>query len=184
MIRSLLPQTLIDGKEKIQTSNGWLIAVFPVETSESGMSLVYQEYTPTEPSADDIERLKSKCLKEVKDEVLAKISAYDSSDSVNAFTLNGHTAWLDKATRVGLVNSVNTKISLGRDEITLWLGDISFTLPCANALAFLNGLEEYAMECYNKTAEHKANVLHSGDFYHIVSYNYTLGYPEKLNITI
>ena len=44
-------------------------------------------------------------LAAAKTEVETAITAYDSSSSVNAFLLNGIQVWLDKATRVGLMNS-------------------------------------------------------------------------------
>ena len=40
----------------------------------------------------------------------------------------------------------------------------------------------YALECYNKTAEHKNNVEALTAIDDIVSYDYTKGYPEKLEI--
>jgi hypothetical protein len=48
-----------------------------------------------------------------------KISYYDSSSSVNSFIFNGNNLWLDKATRVGLVNLVNSST----DIVTLALGN-------------------------------------------------------------
>lgn len=47
------------------------------------------------------------------------IEHYDSSLSVNSFLFNGNPLWLDKATRVGLVNLVNSS----SDNVTLALGN-------------------------------------------------------------
>ena len=44
-------------------------------------------------------------LEEAKSEKIAEITDYDTSDKVNGFMLNGLLVWLDKATRVGLMNS-------------------------------------------------------------------------------
>ena len=41
-----------------------------------------------------------------KEFMLNKIAAYDRSETVNSFMLAGNRIWLDKATRVGLVNSI------------------------------------------------------------------------------
>ena len=157
---------------------------FPVETQESGQSLVFEQFISAEPTVDDIASFKECCLNSIKGELIDKVTKYDVSDNVNAFYLNGHVAWLDKNTRVGLVNSVNMRIKNGDETITLWLADQSFTLPCETALNLLEGLELYAMDCYNKTAEHKANILHETDIYSLFEYDYTAGYPEKLNINI
>ena len=43
----------------------------------------------------------------MKKAMLAYIEKYDASSSVNSFILNGMEVWLDKATRVGLINSIN-----------------------------------------------------------------------------
>ena len=43
----------------------------------------------------------------MKNAMLAYIEKYDASSSVNSFILNGMEVWLDKATRVGLINSIN-----------------------------------------------------------------------------
>ena len=45
-------------------------------------------------------------------------------------------------------------------------------------------LELYAKQCYNKTAEHKYNLEQLSIPEEILEYNYTEGYPEKLNIII
>ena len=43
-------------------------------------------------------------LDELKDMKIAEIKTYDQSDAVNSFMLDGKQIWLDKDTRVGLVN--------------------------------------------------------------------------------
>ena len=52
-------------------------------------------------------------LKQAKVEKIAEITAYDTSDKVNGFMLNGLLVWLDKATRVGLMNSTTIERDLG-----------------------------------------------------------------------
>ena len=43
--------------------------------------------------------------------VLEKITDWDTSSAVNGFILNGERVWLDKATRVGLMNSTSMKMT-------------------------------------------------------------------------
>lgn len=50
-------------------------------------------------------KIKAMQLKQAKTDKIAEITAYDTSDKVNGFVLNGLLVWLDKATRVGLMNS-------------------------------------------------------------------------------
>lgn len=45
----------------------------------------------------------------------------------------------------------------------------------------LSALELYALECYNVTAAHKANVMALESVGDVVAYDYESGYPDKLN---
>ena len=45
----------------------------------------------------------------------------------------------------------------------------------------LSALELYALECYNVTAAHKANVMALESVDDVVAYDYESGYPDKLN---
>ncbi|MDY3876620.1 MAG: hypothetical protein SOZ60_04310, partial [Prevotella sp.] len=55
-------------------------------------------------------------LEAAKTEVDAAITSYDSSSSVNSFLLNGMEVWLDKATRVGLMNSTSIAKNMGQEK--------------------------------------------------------------------
>lgn len=113
-----------------------------------------------------------------------EITDYDSSTEVNLFYLNEIGIWLDKATRVGLMNSISIEKAAGKEESTLWLGLISITVPCDTAIQMLSALEIYALDCYNKTAKHKAAVEAMTTVAEVKAYNYKVGYPEKLHLTI
>lgn len=115
-----------------------------------------------------------------KAERLAQIDAYDTSDAVNSFTYNGQTMWIDKATRVGLVNAVDSAMLLGKEDITFGISGVSVTLPCTTAKAMLAKLELYALECYNVTLAHKNAVDTLTSIEDIDAYDYTTGYPDKL----
>ena len=66
----------------------------------------YEEYV--EPLLTEKEK-----LEQAKADKIAEITAYDTSDKVNGFILNGQIVWLDKATRVGLMNSTTIERDLG-----------------------------------------------------------------------
>lgn len=112
---------------------------------------------------------------------LHNIDTYDTSSSVNSFTLGGKEMWLPKETRVGLVNSITIEKAAGKDTTTLWFGGEKYELPVDTALKMLSALELYALECYNVTAAHKARVLTLSDVSEIIAFNIEEGYPEKLN---
>lgn len=121
---------------------------------------------------------------EAKSLILQNITDFDTSTAVNSFILNGIPAWLDKETRVGLMNSVTIEKAAGFEKTTLWLDTKSFTLPVDTAIGFLYQLELYAKQCYNKTAEHKYNISLLNNPDEILEYNYKEGYPEKLSINV
>lgn len=117
-------------------------------------------------------------------EVLSAIEAYDASDSVNAFMLNGHNVWLDKATRVGLMNSTTIAKAMGQATTTLWLGEAKLVVDCDKAIQLLSALEMYALECFNVTAAHKKAVTEMTTLEDVLGYDYTGGYPQKLTMEV
>lgn len=119
-----------------------------------------------------------------REEVLKQIAAYDTSSAVNGFMLNGAVVWLDKATRVGLMNSTTIAKAMGQATTTLWLGDTKLEVACDKAIQLLSALEMYALECFNVTAAHKKAVAELTDIAEVLSYDYTKGYPAKLTMEV
>ena len=116
----------------------------------------------------------------LKDMAVEKILRHDSSPAVNSFTLAGTRMWLDKATRVGLANSVNIEKAAGKDMTMLWFDGVQYGIPVDSALQMLAALELYALDCYNVTQAHIAAVRLLDDMEALEGYDYTTGYPEKL----
>ena len=133
--------------------------------------------------ADFIQRVSflDNALDATKEEAIEQITEYDQSEDVNSFTLQGKQMWLPKETRVGLVNSVTIEKNAGKETTVLWFGGEKYELPVDTALQMLSALELYALECYNVTAAHKAAVNALEGVEDVVAYDYTQGYPEKLN---
>lgn len=123
-------------------------------------------------------------LDQAKKEVIRKIDEYDTSVNVNSFKLNGIDVWLSKDTRVGLMNSISIEKAAGKEQSVLWFNSICVTVNCDSAIQMLSALELYALDCYNKTAEHKANVQNLSSIEEVHNYDYTQGYPSKLELTI
>ena len=133
--------------------------------------------------ADFIQRVSffDNTLDVIKEEAIEQITEYDQSEDVNSFTLQGKQMWLPKETRVGLVNSVTIEKNAGKKTTVLWFGGERYELSVDTALQMLSALELYALECYNVTAAHKAAVNALESVEDVVAYDYTQGYPEKLN---
>lgn len=121
-------------------------------------------------------------LTAAKEAVLAKITEYDLSEAVNHFTLNGKKGWLDKATRVGLFNSVNVAKSLNTEKVQIWVGDDDYTMECATAISLLSQIEMYAQDVYNVTATHKKTLESLDNVADVLSYDYTTLYPSPLSL--
>ena len=129
---------------------------------------------------------KMDCLKleEAKAEKIAEITAYDTSDKVNGFILNGLLVWLDKATRVGLMNSTTIAKAAGQQTTTLWLGGAKLVVDCDKAIQLLSALEMYALECFNVTASHKKAVSELMSLEDVEVYEYKAGYPKMLEMSV
>lgn len=115
---------------------------------------------------------------------IAEITAYDTSSSVNGFMLNGLLVWLDKATRVGLMNSTTIAKAEGQETTTLWLGGLKLVVDCDKAIQLLSALEMYALECFNMTASHKAAVGELKTIEEVKVYDYKTGYPKMLEMSV
>ena len=123
-------------------------------------------------------------LKQAKVDKIAEIAAYDTSDKVNGFVLNGLLVWLDKATRVGLMNSTTIAKASGQETTTLWLGGMKLVVDCDKAIQLLSALEMYALECFNVTASNKQAVSELTTIEEVEAYDYKSGYPKMLEMSV
>ena len=155
-------EQIINPSEQMIFADGWEIYVAPV-------------YEPT--------------LEEIKANKVAEILAYDSSSEVNEFSIGGQPMWLPFETRTRLdrrfaVERMKAE-SQGKTEsevvTTLWHEGQSFEMPLATAMALLLALEDYATICYDNTQRHIAEVAKLESKEAVEAYDYTTGYPAKLN---
>ena len=116
--------------------------------------------------------------------VLAEIEKHDTSPAVNGFMLNGQRVWLNKDTRVGLMNSTSIAKAMGKKTTTLWFGGMQIEVNCDKAIQLLSALEMYALECFNVTAAHKKAVAELNTVEEVLGYDYTKGYPEQLKMEV
>lgn len=123
-------------------------------------------------------------LSYIKGEKIREIEKYDTSTNVNGFQLNGVTVWLDKATRVGLMNSTTIAKNMGNEDTTLWLGEIRIEVNCDKAIQLLSALEMYALQCFNVTAAHKKTVSELTSIKEVEDFDITKDYPDQLVMSI
>ena len=112
---------------------------------------------------------------------ISEIQIFGKSTNVNYFEIEGESMWLDKSTRVGLFNSISIEKNAGKTHTILWYDAVKYVIPIPDALAMLNALELYALNCYNVTQSHIAAVRSLQTIEEIENYDYTIGYPVKLS---
>lgn len=142
--------------------------------------------------AENKKKYEGKTLEEAKEMLLAEIDAYDKSSAVNGFYLNGMLIpWskddpsspnVDK--RMGLRQNIADKVALGEENISIWMKGVSFTMPCAQAEVLMRSIENYAYECFNVTAAHKAAVSELTTIEEVEKYDITAGYPAQLKMEV
>lgn len=176
-----------DGQEKESSLCDYMLERYDYNPS---MDLVLNDILASgeQASMEEIreisEGLGAEPLGYMKKAMLAYIEKYDASSSVNAFELNGMEVWLDKATRVGLMNSTTIAKSMGQQKTTLWLGSYQLEVDCDKAIQLLSALEMYALECFNVTAAHKKAVSELDNIEGVLTYDYKSGYPDKLKMEV
>ena len=178
IMRNLLGKKM-DAENEFEALNTWCNqcktrAAYLMNLGEKEYDLVSEEWR---------ERCKA-TLEKAKKEKLAAILAYDTSSDVNGFMLNGNKVWLDKGTRVGLMNSIQITRDMGQDTTTLWFDGYKLEVRCDMAIMLLSSLEMYALECFNVTAAHKKAVSELTTIEEVEAYDYKAGYPKMLEMSI
>lgn len=178
IMRNLLGKKM-DAENEFEALNTWCNqcktrAAYLMNLGEKEYDLVSEEWQ---------ERCKA-TLEKAKKEKLAAILAYDTSSDVNGFMLNGNKVWLDKETRVGLMNSTQITRDMGHDTTTLWFDGYKLEVRCDMAIMLLSSLEMYALECFNVTAAHKKAVSELTTIEEVDAYDYKTGYPKQLDIKL
>lgn len=160
-----------EGEDKeVEVIEGYSYLVSISEVSVGLFEVVLTDEAPTPQS--------------VKDKLIAAIHEYDASPAVNSFFLDDKQMWLDKATRVGLANSISIEKAAGKETTTLWFDAHQYEIPIDAALQMLSALELYALDCYNITQAHIATVRLLDNVETLENYDYTAGYPERLTFNI
>lgn len=179
-----------NGCVKVSADKGFILRYGDTYTSEiyCAKDAELQNYEVVAYSdylrAENKKKYEDKTLEEAKEMLLAEIDAYDKSSAVNGFVLNGAVVWLDKATRVGLMNSTSITKAMGQPTTTLWLGESKMEVPCDTAIQLLSALEMYALECFNVTAAHKVAVSELNSIEEVEKYDITAGYPAQLRMEV
>lgn len=137
----------------------------------------YTEYAEPEPTEEEL-------LNRAKARKLAEITAYDTSESVRQFRLNGTPYWFGRDERVAIARSVEIAKENGAAEYALWLGEEMLTAGCGEVEEFLMRLEVYAQQVYNVTARHKRDVQGLADMESVEAFDVAADYPNIIDYKI
>ncbi len=114
---------------------------------------------------------------------VAEIKAYDNSEAVNSFSLNGMSAWINREDRIGTRRAIELDIANGLTESEIWLNGFKLVVNSQLALKLLDTVGHYAYQAYNVTQAHIFNVKQLTSVEEVEKYDHTKNYPPKLNLS-
>ena len=133
----------------------------------------FEEYIEPTPTPEEL-------LARAKANKIAELEAYNKSDAVDSFTINGKVMWLDHDLRQQLRISLDALSQAGRETVTKWFDGVEYTYPIDVWYYMLGLVEVYASDALNVTESHKAAINALESIGEVEAYQFT-GYPEKLS---
>ena len=167
----------------------WVISVAPRTNRDIENSVtIGQTSIPHEPTDEEIAEIEKQYvtarLPLAIEKKLEEITAYNTSDNVDAFLLNGEKHWLTLEERKAAELSTKAHITLGHETTEQCLGGVFYTIPCESLIYMLAELEIYALECLNHAKRQEAEVMAMTDIASVENYDVTAGYPEMLKFEL
>lgn len=177
--------------EPIERRNGVYVATFLLSETEDVKRIATARYA-SKPTEEQVQtdfaewraRHTALLLNAAKQRKLEEITAYNTSDNVDAFLLNGEKHWLTRDERAMAKLSTEARQRLGHYTTEQCLGGKFYTIPCDTLLTMLARLEDYALSCFNYAIRQQAEVNALTSLEEVENYDVTKGYPEMLNFTI
>ena len=152
--------------------DGMMVINPTAEQYEQAGYFPYLEPMPTE----------EELLKQAIENKVAEIKEYDKSPAVNSFKLNGMDAWINREDRIGTSRAIQLDKENGQTESEIWLNGVCLNVNCDMALEMLGKVGFYAYKAYNRTQTHIHAVRGLKSVEEVQKYDYTQGYPEKLDL--
>ena len=121
-------------------------------------------------------------LQQAIDAKVAEIKAYDNSEAVNSFSLNGMSAWICREDRIGTRRAIELDIENGKTESEIWLNGFKLVVNSQLALKLLDAVGHYAYAAYNVTQAHMFTVKQLTTVEEVEKYDHTTNYPPKLSL--
>ena len=160
-----------DGNEKVVGTNTFN------PSEELILANGWEKYETPQPTEEEL-------FQREKQHKLDEIQHYDVSNEVNGLYINDIRLWIDRSEREALARRFNIELNKGKLNATLWKNGIKFILDINTALRMLDELEYYAIQCFDNTQQHLANVSNITTMEELENYDYRSGYPEMLRFEI
>lgn len=145
-----------------------------IPTIEQLLEWGFEEWIEPEPTEEEL-------IEQARQNKLNDLDIYDNSSEVNSFSVNDKDMWLDAATRQQLRISLDAMQAIGRETVTKWFDGEQYTYPTSVWYQMLAAVEVYAADALNVTESHRAAIKALTELDDINNYDFTVGYPQKLN---
>ena len=126
-----------------------------------------------EDTAEDLKKIK-----------LQEIINYDKSEDVNKFFINNFSLWLSREERIVIKDRFQREKDAGKEKTRLLYKGLVLELTPDMGIHLINMVSAYADQCFDITEAHKSALNDLTTKEEIQSYDYTVGYPEKISITL
>ena len=143
-----------------------------IPTVEQLTAWGFEEWIEPAPTPEQL-------LERAKANKIAELEAYDQSDAVDSFTIDGNTMWLTVEERQQIATQISANEAVGRADMTRWFNGISYTFPLSTWKQMLVALEVYAGDAINVTEAHKAAINALTTVEAVEAYDFTTNYPTK-----
>lgn len=136
--------------------------------------VINMELTPVPP----------RTLEQAKEEKISQIKVYDDSNAVNGFTINNEIeGWLTPAERSNYRSSIESAKNFSVPSLSFYVGDFLMTVTPEQGEYMLDQVQLYADQCAIVTKQHQLAVNALDTIEAVDAYDYTQGYPTKLDFT-
>lgn len=160
-------------------------AIFHKEHPTATIKEVWNMELYTPPIIDPQEESIENQLSNAKLYKEQAIKIYDKSQSINDFTINNTIHyWFTPEERANYRNSIDAAKLLNKETINLFVGNIPITLSTQLAEIMLAQIQLYADDCWLITKNHILAINQLNNVEDVNNYNYTIGYPQKLNFNV
>lgn len=140
-----------------------------------------EQHLATSSQRGEEQRKEELPLEAEKARKIAEIEDYSNSSNVNDLTFKGLHTWVTPGVRANYLVSLDAAELLGEKDITFVVEGVQVTLAIEKVRIILAQIQRYADACYIVTEGHKRAVRALENVDEVRGYDFTKGYPNKLN---